>query len=410
MFSTAREPQQAPVPPLGCLLLDGEALNWHEYEEDPQQQPWQQQRRLGDDSDSSCSTPSWRASERRQQLPARMSGSCSSPNLVLLADGSHTTPSMQQTLQEYPQQQQQHGSELLPMHSSQSCDSLLALCHTAPSFSTGLGPLGSTAAAAAAAQSTSGSGAAPKSRLGRPTGAETARSLQAQQEQQQEQRQQQQQQSPEASQLTFQQQWQHLQEQAQQRQQQQQLQQQQLLGFSPIGGSTDGATNTSSSSWRQQYCFSPQPQAGGSATAQHDEWPTAVGASSGSARVTSWTFSRCSSGLSLGSEMLARRSSLRVHCVTFNMNGKLPASLPSEMLGECGALLEGTADAGADGSPDLLVFATQVRGLTMARAQVVAGCLCACVGALLCADQAMRAALGQHRAHCLLPTGEQLHV
>jgi hypothetical protein len=356
MFNTAgREPQQAPATPPGCLLLDGEALNWHEYEEEPQQQqPWQQQqqqRQQGFDSDSGSPRGS---SERRQQLPARMSGSCSSPNLLLLADGSHTTPSMQQTLQEYPQQQQQQqASELLPMHSSQSCDSLLTLCHTAPSFSTGLGPLGSTAAAAAGAQSISSAGAAPKSRLGRPTGGETPRGPQPQQEQQQ------QQPSPETPQLTFQQQWQNVQDSAQQQRHQQQ-QQERLLGFSPIDRSADGTTaNTSgSSSWRQQHGFSPQLQAGSSASLQQDE--CAVGASSGSARVTSWTFSRCSSGLSLGSEMLARRS-LRVHTVTFNMNGKLPASLPPEMLGECASLLEGAAAADADGSPDLLVFATQVR-------------------------------------------------
>lgn len=116
---------------------------------------------------------------------------------------------------------------------------------------------------------------------------------------------------------------------------------------------------------------------------QQDEWPTAVGASSGSARVTSWTFSRCSSVLSLGSGMLARSRSLRVHCVTFNMNGKLPASLLPEMLGECGALLEGTADAaGADSSspPDLLVFATQVRRLC----RWLLVCCSMCEGPVVC--------------------------
>jgi hypothetical protein len=77
---------------------------------------------------------------------------------------------------------------------------------------------------------------------------------------------------------------------------------------------------------------------------------------SGSARVNSWTFERCNSfsGFSF-SETFGRR--VRVHCATFNMNGKLPASLPPDLLGDCGAL-RGTGDGGG---PDVLAFATQVR-------------------------------------------------
>jgi hypothetical protein len=144
----------------------------------------------------------------------------------------------------------------------------------------------------------------------------------------------------EVQQVDFQQQWNLIQQQAQQ-----QEQQQQLFGYRLTGSSAGAA----SGNWQQQqqHGFSHQPRA------PQDDF--AVGGSSGSARVTSWTFSRCNSGLSLGSEALGRK--LRVHCVSFNMNGKLPASLPPEMLGECGALEGGDAA----GSLDLLVYATQVR-------------------------------------------------
>jgi hypothetical protein len=357
MFTTARQQQQqqqqqAPSLPPGCLVLDGKALVWHDYEEADEQQAHQRQQKqrqkMGYKSDSGSSSPR----EQGRQSP-RMRASCSSPNLVLLADGSHTR-GLQQPQQQ--QQQYQQGTELQPMHSSQSCDSLLALCKQAHSCSSSLymptqpppaGAMATAVAAAAAVQvntSAAAGAAVPKSRLGRPTGGDTPRG-QAQQSLLSEQPAEQQQQQQrvllqEVQQVDLLQQWNLIQQQAQQQEQQQ------LFGYR-LTGSSAGAAN---GNWQQrqqqqqqQHGFSPQPRV------PQDEF--AVGGSSSSARVTSWTFSRCNSGLS---EALGRK--LRVHCVSFNMNGKLPASVPPDMLGECGAL-EGLEAAG---SLDLLVFATQV--------------------------------------------------
>jgi hypothetical protein len=321
MFNTGRQekqPQmqaQAQQLPPGCLVLDGEALLWHSPGQEQQQQ---QKPCLG--SSGPSSGVSW-----GKQL---MRTSSSSPNLAQLAEGS--TGSMGPSTS----QQQQQGSQGddLPMHSSQSCGSLVSLCDARP-------------AVPAAAYSTSSIGAnyAPKSRLGRPT-SEGGHRQQAQQRAEQGQGQQQD----------------NVQEQQDMQGQQQgmqahpaSLQQQELhqnafdLGNHWLS-SFDFDSSGHWSKMQQQHGFSPHPQQ------PQSPLMAAVEASSGSARVTSWTFSRCDSGLSLGSQTLGRK--LRLHCATFNMNGKLPASLPQELLGVCGAL------QGADraGSPDLLVFATQV--------------------------------------------------
>jgi hypothetical protein len=261
----------------------------------------------------------------------RMRSSVSTPNLVLLADGTQELQQehQPQLRQQFHLQQQQQGREQLQpvMHSSQSYDSLLSLSQT--------GQLSNPAVSGSASMSTSGG--APKSRLGRPTGDITPRQ-EAQvaaealpQQQQQQQQQEGVQESPQHYLL-------------------QNRQQQQSFQFNPIGSLPAEPLNTFSSNWdRIQQQQAQQQRLGGS--------PLPLGSNSGSGpRVTSWTFERCNSGLSLGSDALGRK--LRVHCLTFNMNGKLPASLPPEMLGECGAL----AGPDADGSPDLLVFATQVGG------------------------------------------------
>jgi hypothetical protein len=219
------------------------------------------------------------------------------------------------------------------MHSSPSYDSLMSLSQT--------GQLSNPAVSGSV--SMSASGAAPKSRLGRPTGDITPR--------------QQQQQQGSAAVLPQQQQQQQegLQD-APQHYLQQDRQQQQSFQFNPVGPLPAEPLNTFGSNWdRIQQQQAQMQRLGGSPQPQQLRF--ASGPGSGSApHVTSWNFERCNSGLSLGSDALGRK--LRVHCLTFNMNGKLPASLPREMLGECGAL----AGADAEGSPDLLVFATQVGG------------------------------------------------
>lgn len=221
------------------------------------------------------------------------------------------------------------------MHSSQSCDSLFSLCESKTAASSAVYSISSMGAA---------SGPTPKSRLGRPP-SEGGHRQQAQQQQQQEQRQNQ-------GQALIQQQEQQrgLQAQAESLQQQERGQQQLHavdLGFPALGSANFDGSGSWGKMQQQQHGFSPHAQ----------QWLSpsmAVEASSGSTRVNSWTFSRADSGISLRSDALGRK--LRLHCVTFNMNGKLPASLPHELLGGCGAL------QGADkvNSPDLLVFATQV--------------------------------------------------
>jgi hypothetical protein len=342
MFNTDRQekqPQmqaQAQQLPPGCLVLDGEALLWNEpgKEHDTQQQ--QQHLCLGRSGSSSGS--SW-----GKQL---MRTSSSSPNLVQLAEGCTAVSRGPNT----QQQQQQQGSlcDDAPMHSSQSCGSLSSWCDARP-------------AASAAAYSTSSTGAAsyaPKSRLGRPT-SEGGHRKQAQQQAEQGQGQEQE----HVEQQDMQGQQEELQAQPASLQQQELRHQQQhafdLGSPGPCFLDLDSSGHWSQMQQQQQHGFSPHPQPPQSPL-------MAVDASSGSARVTSWTFSRCDSGVSLGSQALGRK--LRLHCATFNMNGKLPASLPQELLGGCGAL------QGADraGSPDLLVFATQVSSVqSQARAQVM---------------------------------------
>jgi hypothetical protein len=264
-----------------------------------------------------------------------MRSSFSTPNLELLADGTQELQQEHQPqLQEqYHLQQQQQGREQLQpvMHSSPSYDSLLSLSQT--------GQLSNPAVSKSV--SMSASGAAPKSRLGRPTGDITPR---------------QQQQGPAEVLPQQQQQQQEGMQDSPQHYLLQNRQQQQSFQFNPVGPLPDEPLNTFGSIWdriqqqqvqMQRLGGSPQPQ----------QLRSVSGPGSGSApHVTSWNFERCNSGLSLGSDALGRK--LRVHCLTFNMNEKLPASLPREMLGECGAL----AGADADGRPDLLVFATQVGG------------------------------------------------
>jgi len=292
--------------PPGCLVLDGEALLWQEFEEpSPHQEPLL-------------------FGSRSSRLPGHkalsMRTSSSSPNLVLLADSSgvgalEDGQQQQQTHQPLQHLQQQSGCSLLPMHSSQSCDSLLSLCQPGGSA------LGTTYPPGAAG-GYPGSTAA-KSRLGRPTSEGTP---------------------------------------SQQRQQQQSTADSSMTGAPAASINADCVQQQS-----PLHGMSPQQEM----LQLQQLRPVAVGrGSSGDGcdnvpGVSSWAFSRCNSGLSLGSEALLGRR-LLLHTVTFNMNGKLPSSLPPELLGPLAAAGGGGGQEGSvslegdTGAPDLLVIATQV--------------------------------------------------
>lgn len=401
MFTTAGRQQQQMAPPAlppGCLMLDGEALLWDELEDENSVLCTPQLLAGGayissDGGGSSNSRGGMsRSGSSRLQPQSSMRTSASSPNLVMLvegggnAEGSNDSSSSSDTTNYTAgtslQQQQQgfDGGLLQPMHSSQSCDSLLSLCQQQ-------GQGGAPALLMPGQQLTSTTGAV-KSRLGRPTS--HAGVSQATQQQS-------------------------LGGTADLVQQQQQQLGQQVFDFLPDaaegGGAASGDAGASSSgrffgarslpqagSGRPRYQMPPtlavgSKSGGGGSTgsgvtsASSSMSVAAAGGGAGSMTNSTWAFSRCNSGLSMASSTITasealRARRLRVHCVTFNMNGKLPSSLPPELLGDCVALIEGQqqqqsqgvgAGAGAAGAeeedadssgrpPDLLVFATQVGG------------------------------------------------
>jgi hypothetical protein len=127
-----------------------------------------------------------------------------------------------------------------------------------------------------------------------------------------------------------------------------------LPGEAPFSEQADACESCAALQWGEEQQQQEQQQAGPAGMRDCAGTSSSGGGGAGAHR---WTFSRCNSEYG-GSEAWGRE--WRIHCVTFNMGGKLPDSLPDALLGRV------STGSGAGQLPDVLVVATQVwRGATL---------------------------------------------